>query len=764
MRSAIGRKPITSSYDSDWYIEIFNSATSRQGYRISATVLTGFEQGEGGTVTSVALSLPDIFEVSGSPITTAGTLTAGLADQVANYVWAGPATGGAVPPTFRSLVLLDIPDLSSLYQPVDATLTALAAANWVSNAIPVGTGADTLTQLLISANTFPARSSAGNVEAKAITDFGLSLVDDADAPTARTTLGLGTLATQSGTFSGTSSGTNTGDQNLFSTIAVAGQDNVVADTTSDTLTLVAGTGVTLTTSAAGDSITITSSGSYTDEQAQDAVGNILVDSATIDITYNDSYPTIVADVIPDSLTAGYLHATTTDVLFGRSTAGAGAGEEIACTAAGRAILDDADAAAQRTTLGLGTLATQSGTFSGTSSGTNTGDQNLFSTISVSGQDDVVADTTGDTLTLVAGSNVTITTSAAGDSVTIASSAATETTETKTTSFTAVASYIYVIDGNSITATLPVTPTVGDHVWFTTEDDDVTSFVIGRNGSNIMGLAQDLNVDAGQFALMARYASAAWGWTIEPACVGVGTSGNTETSLSYIIDGSEAVITTGLKGFVEVPFPFVITGWTIFADQSGDIVVDVWKDTYANFPPTVADTIAASAKPTLSSQQGNKDITLVGWTTSCAAGDILAFNVDSVLTVTKVTVTLKGVKNPLPVAIEYVMDGGGLALVTGLNGFLEIPFDMVITGWTILADQSGSIVVDVWRDSYGNFPPTVADTIAGSEKPTISAATKGQDLTLTTWSPVVTAGSILAFNIDSASTVQRVTLSLRGVKT
>lgn len=66
-----------------------------------------------GSVTSVALSAPAEFTVSGSPVTTSGTLTFTKANQSANLVYAGPSSGGATAPTFRSLVGADLPNPSS---------------------------------------------------------------------------------------------------------------------------------------------------------------------------------------------------------------------------------------------------------------------------------------------------------------------------------------------------------------------------------------------------------------------------------------------------------------------------------------------------------------------------------------------------------------------------------------------------------------------------------------------------------------------------
>lgn len=84
-----------------------DASLSLSGGVLSATT------GGGGTVTSVGLALPSIFTVSGSPVTTSGTLTGTLATQTANTVFSGPTSGGAATPTFRALVAGDIPNLDA---------------------------------------------------------------------------------------------------------------------------------------------------------------------------------------------------------------------------------------------------------------------------------------------------------------------------------------------------------------------------------------------------------------------------------------------------------------------------------------------------------------------------------------------------------------------------------------------------------------------------------------------------------------------------
>jgi len=123
----------------------------------------------------------------------------------------------------------------------------------------------------------------------------------------------------------------------------------------------------------------------------------LADSSSIDLIKLNQASTT-------KLGVGALGLTGTDKIIGRFSSGAGAAEEITLTAVGRQLLDDATAADQRTTLGLGTIATQNGTFSGThsgtSSGTNTGDQ----TITLTG--DVTGTGTGSFATTIAESAVT----------------------------------------------------------------------------------------------------------------------------------------------------------------------------------------------------------------------------------------------------------------------------------------------------------------------------------------------------------------------
>jgi hypothetical protein len=109
---------------------------------------------------------------------------------------------------------------------------------------------------------------------------------------------------------------------------------------------------------------------------------------------------------------------------------------------------------------------------------------------------------------------------------------------------------------------------------------------------------------------------------------------------------------------------------------------------------------------------------------------------------------------LSAAIEFVITGGGSPIQVGLQGWIQIPFPCTINSVTLLADQSGSITVDIWKTTYANYSPGVhpvaSDSICASDVPNINSATKSTDSTLSGWTTSIAANSILAFNVKVAA--------------
>lgn len=114
-------------------------------------------------------------------------------------------------------------------------------------------------------------------------------------------------------------------------------------------------------------------------------------------------------------------------------------------------------------------------------------------------------------------------------------------------------------------------------------------------------------------------------------------------IMVVFGGGASAIATGIAGDFRAEFPFTITEWTLLADQTGSTQIGIWKDTYANFPPTVADSIVASAPPLISASNKGNSTSLTGWTTAVAAGDVLRFNVDSNTSITRCTMILKATR-------------------------------------------------------------------------------------------------------------------------
>jgi hypothetical protein len=106
----------------------------------------------------------------------------------------------------------------------------------------------------------------------------------------------------------------------------------------------------------------------------------------------------------------------------------------------------------------------------------------------------------------------------------------------------------------------------------------------------------------------------------------------------------------------------------------------------------------------------------------------------------------------------VIDGGGSTPTTGSKGFLQVPFAGTITGWTLIADVSGSASITVKKSTFAAFPTN--SSIVAAAPPALSSQQNATSTTLTGWTTAVAAGDVLEFVLASATTVKRLVLELQ----
>lgn len=198
------------------------------------------------------------------------------------------------------------------------------------------------------------------------------------------------------------------------------------------------------------------------------------------------------------------------------------------------------------------------------------------------------------------------------------------------------------NGSSIAGTLPQATGAFGAGWFMwVQNRGAGTLTITPTTSTIDG-ASSITLATGKGALIVSNGTDYY--TQRDASVG----GTPTYQLEILIgDGVNPILTgTYPTGAVVCPRAGTITGWQLLScdaatPTAGAIVIDLWRDSYANYPPTVGDSIIPSGtKPTIGATNSKAtSSSLTGWTTSFSAGDVIFPNVDSVTSLKAVKLIL-----------------------------------------------------------------------------------------------------------------------------
>jgi hypothetical protein len=118
-------------------------------------------------------------------------------------------------------------------------------------------------------------------------------------------------------------------------------------------------------------------------------------------------------------------------------------------------------------------------------------------------------------------------------------------------------------------------------------------------------------------------------------------------------------------------------------------------------------------------------------------------------------------------IEVILNAGGAIISANeIKLDVQVDFNCVIVSWSMLADAAATARIDLWSDTYANFPPVIADTMPGASgnRPQITAAVKNTGGVSGWTKTVINAGDIIRVNLDTNDVAKRITLSLKVRKT
>lgn len=112
-------------------------------------------------------------------------------------------------------------------------------------------------------------------------------------------------------------------------------------------------------------------------------------------------------------------------------------------------------------------------------------------------------------------------------------------------------------------------------------------------------------------------------------------------------------------------------------------------------------------------------------------------------------------------ISMSIDAGTNTIETGFKGYFEATSDMTISGWNIVANRTGTILIDLFKTTYNNFS-SFGSIITGIP-PSLNNQNKSYGNIMTGWNIGVSRGDILEFVVKGCTGINKININITGTK-